>query len=234
MDAAGLRERLAKHAGVELGKDDETALKRSWNGLYRHHGELTLHRIEELAGLTEQALGKVPEDTKAGIRGQLQKQLAGYHRMIDMAEAKGVSGQIAGVAPTAAPAPASKTKAGKPSTPDSGKVYHIPSHQLQVDPARFQYKLNVDKSGVTDELKSVKTFNPDFAGVISVWADPADGKVYVVNGHHRYELAHRTGHAALAVRYGDAKTAKEARAVGALNNIAEGRGTAVDAAKVHA
>jgi hypothetical protein len=119
----------------------------------------------------------------------------------------------------------------KGGTPDPGKVYNVPTAELHVDPARFQYKLNVDRSGVTDELKGVRTFNPDFAGVISVWKDPANGKTYVVNGHHRHELASRLGARNLAVRYVKAGSAKEARAVGALINIAEGRGTPIDAAK---
>lgn len=75
------------------------------------------------------------------------------------------------------------------------------------------------------------TWNPDFAGVISVWQDPADSKTYVVNGHHRRELGGRLGVDDMAVRYINAKDAKEARAIGALINIAEGRGTAIDAAK---
>lgn len=115
--------------------------------------------------------------------------------------------------------------------PDHGVVYNAPTDALHVDPERFQFKLNVNKSGVTEELQGIKTFNPEFAGVVSVWQDPADGRTYVINGHHRHELASRTGHGELAVRYIKASSAKEARAVGALVNIAEGRGTPVDAAK---
>ncbi len=112
-----------------------------------------------------------------------------------------------------------------------GDVVNMPVESLEVDPERFQFKQNVDKSGVTSEMKEVRQWNPDFAGVLAVWKDPADGKTYVVNGHHRRELAGRLGVKNLAVRYIDAKDAKEARAVGALINIAEGRGTAMDAAK---
>jgi hypothetical protein len=116
--------------------------------------------------------------------------------------------------------------------PDPGQVYNAPTDALQVDPARFQFKLGATHAGgVTEELLAVKNWNPDFAGVVSVWQDPADGKTYVVNGHHRRELAGRLGVKDLAVRYVTAGSAKEARAIGALVNIAEGRGTAVDAAK---
>ena len=119
------------------------------------------------------------------------------------------------------------TKTHKPGT-----VRSVHPDNLKVDPKRFQFKLNTaNPAGVTDELKTVQEWNPDFAGVIAVWQDPKDGNTYVVNGHHRYELATRLGAKNLAVRYLDAKDEKEARAKGALINIAEGRGTAVDAAK---
>jgi predicted RNA methylase/2'-5' RNA ligase len=119
-----------------------------------------------------------------------------------------------------------------PARPEPGKVYNVGTEHLHVDPARFQFKQKVDPTtGVTKELANVKKFNPDFAGVISAWRDPNNGKDYVVNGHHRFELARRTGYPHLAVRYLDAKDEREARAKGALINLAEGRGTAMDAAK---
>lgn len=121
---------------------------------------------------------------------------------------------------------------GLPASPVVGKVYNAAPADLVVDPKRFQFKLNTgNAAGVTDELKAVGTWNPDFAGTLAVWKDPADGRTYVVNGHHRHDLATRLGATDLAVRYLDAKDAKTARAKGALINIAEGRGTAVDAAK---
>lgn len=120
---------------------------------------------------------------------------------------------------------------GSGSGADAG-VREVPPATVRVDPGRFQFKLNVDaESGTGGELKQVKAYNPELAGVIAVWRDPADGQTYVVNGHHRLELAKRTGHPAVAVRHLKAATAEEARAKGALINIAEGRGTAVDAAK---
>lgn len=118
-----------------------------------------------------------------------------------------------------------------PAVPKHGKTYNVATDQLHVDPTRFQYKVKgINKSGVTDELKGVK-FNPDFAGVLAVWQDPADGKTYVVNGHHRHDLAKSTNHPELSVRYLDSPSAEHARAQGALINIAEGRGAALDAAK---
>lgn len=118
-----------------------------------------------------------------------------------------------------------------PRAPKPGTFAVLPTGSLSIDPARFQFKLKTNELGVTKELENVKTFNPDFAGVIAVWHDPSDGKTYVINGHHRFELARRTNYPHLAVRYLEAKDAREARAKGALINIAEGRGTALDAAK---
>ena len=102
---------------------------------------------------------------------------------------------------------------------------------MHIDPERFQYKLNVGEGGVGQELKGGVQFDPELSGVVSVWRDPANGKDYVVNGHHRYELAERSGHPDIDVKFISAENPKEARAKGALQNIAEGRGTAVDAAK---
>ena len=67
---------------------------------------------------------------------------------------------------------------------------------------------------------------------LSVWRDPADGKVYVVNGHHRLSRAIDSGYETVNVRFIQAKDAAEARVKGAMQNIAEEKGTAVDAAKV--
>jgi hypothetical protein len=129
------------------------------------------------------------------------------------------------------PAPKKAGRFAPPASPEPGKVYQVDPARIMVDPARFQFKLNTDSAGVTKELQSVGKFDPELAGVIAVWRDPADGKSYVVNGHHRLELAKRTGTRDVAVRYLNARTPEEARAKGALINIAEGRGTAVDAAK---
>ena len=129
-----------------------------------------------------------------------------------------------------AQANARRRAAGTGTLGSSGSIGMVPISQINVDPERFQFKQNVNKEGVTDEFKGVK-FNPELAGVISVWRDPQNGKDYVVNGHHRLEMARRSGQKDMAVRYLNASNAAEARAKGALLNIAEGKGTPLDAAK---
>lgn len=114
---------------------------------------------------------------------------------------------------------------------EPGKVGEMKVSHLNLSPHEFQYKLGTDAEGVGTLLKETKVFNPDLAGQISVWKNPKNDKFYVVNGHHRYELAKRTGTKSVAVRHIKASDAVAARAIGAQQNIAEGRGTALDAAK---
>lgn len=104
--------------------------------------------------------------------------------------------------------------------------------EIVPDPERFQYKRDADaESGAGSELKDLTQFDEQLAGVISVWRDPNTGIVHPVNGHNRLALAKRTGHESVNVQELPAKTASEARAMGALANVAEGRGTALDAAR---
>lgn len=114
----------------------------------------------------------------------------------------------------------------------AGDTGYVPTKALNFDPGRFQYKQAAQgKHGVTDQFRGTKKWNPELAGVISAWRDPADGRLYVVNGHHRADLAQRLGVDRLRVQLINARDAGEARAKGAIENIGEGRGTAYDAAK---
>ncbi len=113
----------------------------------------------------------------------------------------------------------------------ASQVTRVATDGVQADPERFQYKLDVGAEGAGPELKGVKKWNDALGGVLLVWRDPADGVTYVVNGHHRLELAKRLGVPEIDVRYIQASDWKTARAMGAVANIAEGRGTAIDAAK---
>jgi hypothetical protein len=129
--------------------------------------------------------------------------------------------------------PAAQQAAPTIPAPHEGAVTisRMPVSQIHVDPARFQFKRGTDsETGTGSELKGLSKFDEQLAGVVSVWRDPSDGRYYAVNGHHRLELAKRTDHPSINVQELPAKTAEEAAAQGALANIAEGRGTALDAA----
>jgi hypothetical protein len=115
---------------------------------------------------------------------------------------------------------------------EPGTVRNMKAGEIAFDPGRFQYKLNATEgTGEVGSLSGVRRWDPNLSGVMSVWKDPADGKTYVVNGHNRLSLARRLGAEEVTVRFLDAKNATEARAIGALQNIAEGAGTPMDAAK---
>jgi hypothetical protein len=125
-----------------------------------------------------------------------------------------------------------RVRPGKRGLPQPGEIRNVHPDHVHVDPQRFQFKTRTDPTtGAGRELQGVQTYNPELAGIMAVWHDPADSKTYVVNGHHRLDLARRAKATRVLVRYIHARSAREARAKGALINIAEGRGTAVDAAK---
>ena len=115
--------------------------------------------------------------------------------------------------------------------PQSGGLADV--NEIKVDPERFQYKSNVNDQGQQkgNSLEGVDKWSTDFEGVVDVWEDPADGQIYVVNGHNRLAKAKEMGVGSIRVNFIPARTAEQARAFGAAANIASGSGTAFDAAK---
>lgn len=119
------------------------------------------------------------------------------------------------------------------AVPDYDEVVNIDPHDLKSNPARFQYKQEaIGKGGTTDEFRDVKEWDPGLGGAMAVWQDPSTNEVHPINGHHRTEMAQRTNAPHVNVRFIDAKTPTEARTFGAMLNIGEGKGTALDAAKL--
>lgn len=114
------------------------------------------------------------------------------------------------------------------TTYDPANVVKVPVSQIRIDPERFQFRYE----GTTNKLEGAE-YDPMLAGVVLLWQDE-NGDLYVVNGHHRVDLAKANNIQEMDARiitYKDA-TAEEARAMGALINIAEGSATAIDVAKV--
>lgn len=109
---------------------------------------------------------------------------------------------------------------------------------VEIDAKTFQFKQGGDAQGVTDRLAGVEIWDPVKAGVVLVW-ERADGVRFAADGHQRHGLALRAKAAgqspqllAHVFRESEGVSAGEARLVAALKNIAEGTGTAIDAAKV--
>ena len=100
----------------------------------------------------------------------------------------------------------------------------------------FQYKNTevVDKKNqVSGKLKDTEVYD-QATGPLTVW-EAKDGQRYVMNGHHRLELAKRTNTPDVAVkvfREVDGVSPEKARALGVLQNLRDGTGTALDAARV--
>ena len=122
-----------------------------------------------------------------------------------------------------------KKPAGETKEPRG--LQEVSPHDLHFDPKRFQYKLVHGETGASGSLTGVGKWDENLGGVMLVWRDPHDGRDYVVNGHNRNTLARKLGAEKVSVRYLPVDTAKEARIIGAMANMAEGSGTALDAAK---
>lgn len=118
--------------------------------------------------------------------------------------------------------------------PAYSQVQETPVADIATDPQRFQFKEagRLTKTGVSGSLKEAAEYDPLFGKIISVWRDPADGRLYVVNGHNRLALAQRSGRQNILTWEIEAPTAEQARAIGAMENMAEGMGTPWDAAKI--
>ena len=105
-----------------------------------------------------------------------------------------------------------------------GQEMMMPTDQITCKPGVMQYKES-NSPGDTP-------YNPAFADTLDLWKDPNTGENVLVNGHRRDAWARQDGIPQQRVRFIDVPTAEEARLYGALKNIAQGSGTAVDAAKV--
>jgi hypothetical protein len=109
---------------------------------------------------------------------------------------------------------------------------YVPVEDIQADPDSYQFKGDVDKAGVTKPLTG--TYRPGLSGEVIIHRR-LDGSLFIADGHHRLDLAKRSGVKALKaviLDEADGITIADARAVAAARNIASGRGTVLDAAKV--
>ncbi len=111
--------------------------------------------------------------------------------------------------------------------------------EIETDAGLMQFKAGGDAYGVTERLQGVTEWQPAYAGRVVLW-EAKDGRLVVADGHQRTGLARRIGEQqgrdipldATILREADGWTAGDARVEAAGKNIAEGTGTAIDAAKV--
>lgn len=113
-----------------------------------------------------------------------------------------------------------------------GPMRMLALDQIQVVPGKFQFRVAAfGRGGTTDRLRHCQRYNPALAKVLSCWQNPADGLIYLCDGHHRMQLAKRDGVTHVAVMLLDAPDATAARSLAALQNISEGTATPLDTAK---
>jgi hypothetical protein len=187
-------------------------------------GKARLRRLQQLAAAGDKAAAATVSQVKAS-RGAMASERQ-KERNVRRVEKLLARPEIAEYLRTG------KLPEAASASTEPGTVRNMKPGEIVFDPTRFQYKINATAdTGDVGSLSGVRKWDPNLAGVMSVWKDPADGKVYVVNGHNRLNLANRLGAEEVTVRFLNAKTATEARAIGAMQNIAEGAGTPMDAAK---
>lgn len=131
------------------------------------------------------------------------------------------------------------TPAGVPNQPRNFEFIDAAGVQkIGTQPDVMQYKAGGDQDGVTDRLRGITDWRPERAGMAIIY-EYADGRRVIADGHQRLGLAKRLAGQgkpiqmpAMILREADGVTPQQARVTAALKNIAEGSGTALDAAKV--
>jgi hypothetical protein len=101
------------------------------------------------------------------------------------------------------------------------QLEQIPPSEISEDLDRFQSRAAYPRDWMDQDLNDVELYNSDFAGVISVWRDPDDGKLYVIDGHRRLRLAKRVQSPAILVQFLDASTDADAFAKGVELSLAQ-------------
>jgi len=116
------------------------------------------------------------------------------------------------------------TSANRPKTPL--EVFQMNPNDLVIRPDIFQIKESgkFNKSGVSGSLADQTEFDPKFAGVVSVWRDDTGelgpvGKLYVIDGHNRIDLAKKSGIESVNVQTIEAPNSKAAQTQAAIINI---------------
>lgn len=120
------------------------------------------------------------------------------------------------------------------ATGEPGSEGVFPVKDINVDPARFQFKEAVNAKGETGDLAHVQKagdWRRSDEGVVTLWRDPADGKVYVTDGHQRVNAAQRAGTQGILSRFSEAPTAEAAMLEAAEINLRSGSVKASDAAR---
>lgn len=119
------------------------------------------------------------------------------------------------------------------------RMSRVPAAGILVDPKTYQFRTDVDASGVGTALDRVSEWDELLAGDFIIH-ERGDGQRFIADGHHRRQLAARLeaeGHPPIdfngyVLREADGYSVEAVRAIAAVKNIEAGNATAVDVAKV--
>lgn len=92
-DHKATRARAEEHMGKTEGPELRHA-KQAYKALMRNHGELLMHRVDELAEDAEKALSAIG-DTNPDAKAKLEQKLGAYGHMTDWAKAHGMTDEVA-------------------------------------------------------------------------------------------------------------------------------------------
>ncbi len=110
------------------------------------------------------------------------------------------------------------------STVPRTRLVYLSPGEISEDEDRFQSRAAYPRDYRDHDLHDVDVYNPLFEGVISVWRDPDDKKIYVIKGHRRLHLAKRVQAPVVLVQFLDASTDADAFAKGVEIGIADWEG----------
>ena len=113
-------------------------------------------------------------------------------------------------------------------------IQSLPTAKIAADPKTFQFRAKVDESGTDNRLDGVDKWDEMRAGVLTVY-ERKDGSHVVADGHNRLEMAKRLGVPnvnAFVVKESDGYTPADVKGIAGLANLAQGTGSALDAAKL--
>ena len=229
---------------TRLGKDNLV----KW---YGQHGFVPEPGTDPALGyMVREPQGATSEPSLPGMenhvaeRATVRSAEAGASMTADLAQPKGNIERAAGAMESNSPlfrgtgaspqnemfggSPESEPAATKPDGETMGRpsaVRMVQTKDLTADPATFQWR-QMPRPTIPEGAP----WDQDKAGPIDVWRDPADNKVKVVDGHHRYNHAVATGTPEIEARFHDFANAAEAKRFGAEKNLEAGNATPFDAA----
>jgi hypothetical protein len=242
---------VAAGAGAVLGggvRAGEIAVGRAVNALSNRRLAQAVREVGEGRAEYEAAAAALEREADIEARNPFSNTDADLHEgrlrdAVTVLTERGTDRAAAAAARLAedAPAPAMRPDDQDPLAGElPGGLSALDPHELEVDAARFQFKGGGDAEGVTDRLAGVTEWDPVRAGIAIVY-EQADGRRFIADGHQRRGLAARLLSenpdqnirlTAYVYREADGWTDAEIRAVAAAKNLAEGTGTAIDAAKI--